>query len=471
MTVARRTSGAALLSCVALLSACMPAYKGAPALAKVEAPEAWIASSAQWASVDSSWWQAYGDPGLSAAVEAALERNTDILSAATRIERARAELQLADSSLGPSLSFDTGAHAERALGPGGMAISRAVQPAVQLNWEVDLWGRLSSQSKAAQLRLSATQADYDAIALTVAAETARTYITILALEEQLQQAKATSTSRTEALRLAQDKFDAGYISQLELTQAQSELEAVEQHIPQLELALSRHHNALRLLSGELPAAFEHNTTSHLSALNLPALGAGLPSELLRRRPDIARAELDLASKDATMAASRAAFLPQVSLSARAGALYVSALSYDPTKVWSLGGSILAPIFDRGRLQAQFDSATAQRDEAAFAYRGIVLTAFSEVENALAGQRRLAQELSHVSARRDVLKRSLEHARNRYEAGYASYLEQLDAQRNLYEAENQLIAVRQSQLQNRVDLYKALGGGWAYEKAVSSAAAD
>src|SRR5690606_20537888 len=453
------------LSAAALLSGCMPAYRVAPEQAQVAVPSGWIGASSEGTVVDSAWWKAFNDPGLSALVEAALARNNDILSAATRIEQARAAVQLADSSLGPSLAFDTGAHAERALGPGGMAISRAVQPAVQLNWELDLWGRLSSQAKAAELKLSATQADYDAIALSVASETARTYIALLGLNAQLQQAKATSTSRTEALRLAQEKFEAGYISQLELTQAQSELEAVEQHIPQLELAISRHHNALRLLSGELPAAYEQNAPSTLSALVLPAPGAGLPSELLRRRPDIARAELGLASRDASLEASRAAFLPQVSLSARAGALYVSALSYDPTKIWSLGGSILAPIFDRGRLQAQFDSATAQRDEAAFAYRGVVLTAFSEVENALAGQGRFAEELSHVTARRDVLKRSLEHARNRYEAGYASYLEQLDAQRNLYEAENQVIAVRESQLQNMVDLYKALGGGWDYEMAM------
>lgn len=463
MILSARTYGMALLSGAVLLSGCMPAYRAAPEQAQVTTPSGWIGTSSEGTVVDSAWWKAFDDPGLSAAVEAALARNNDILSAATRIEQARAAVQLADSSLGPSLSFDTGAHAERALGPSGMAISRAVQPAVQLNWELDLWGRLSSQAKAAELKLSATQADYDAIALSVASETARTYIALLGLNAQLQQAKATSTSRTEALRLAQEKFEAGYISQLELTQAQSELEAVEQHIPQLELAISRHHNALRLLSGELPAAYEQNAPSTLSALVLPAPGAGLPSELLRRRPDIARAELGLASRDAAMAASRAAFLPQVSLSARAGALYVSALSYDPTKIWSLGGSILAPIFDRGRLQAQFDSATAQRDEAAFAYRGVVLTAFSEVENALAGQGRFAEELSHVTARRDVLKRSLEHARNRYEAGYASYLEQLDAQRNLYEAENQVIAVRESQLQNMVDLYKALGGGWDYEK--------
>lgn len=465
MISSARRYGIALLGGVALLSGCMPAYRLAPEQSQVEAPSAWIAAPSEVTVVDSAWWKAYGDPGLSAAVEAALARNTDILSAATRIERARAELQLADSSLGPSLSFDTGAHAERALGPSGMAISRAVQPALQLNWELDLWGRLSSQAKAAELKLSATQADYDAIALSVAAETARTYIGLLSLDAQLQQAQATSSSRAEALRLAQEKFEAGYISQLELTQAESELEAVEQHIPQLKLAISRHHNALRLLSGGLPAAYEQNTGSTLAALSLPAPGPGLPSELLRRRPDIARAELELASKDATMAASRAAFLPQVSLSARAGALYVSALSYDPTKIWSLGGSILAPIFDRGRLQAQFDSATAQRDEAAFAYRGVALKAFSEVENALAGQQRFAEELSHVTARRDVLKRSLEHARNRYEAGYASYLEQLDAQRNLYQAEVQVLAVRESQLQNMVDLYKALGGGWDYEKAV------
>ena len=164
-----------------------------------------------------------------------------------------------------------------------------------------------------------------------------------------------------------------------------------------------------------------------------------------------------------MGASRAAFLPQVALSASLGALYVNALNYNPVSVWSLGGSVLAPLFDQGRLSAQYDSATAQRDGAAFAYRGAALTAVGEVENALVGVERLAQQMEHVTRRRAILARSVEFAKDRYEAGYAPYLEQLDAQRNLYQTEIEAITLRQEQLLNQLNLFKALGGGWAADR--------
>ena len=152
-------------------------------------------------------------------------------------------------------------------------------------------------------------------------------------------------------------------------------------------------------------------------------------------------------------------MPQISFAASAGKLYVAALDYDPIRVWSIGGSVLAPLFDAGRLRAQFDTATAQRDQAADAYRGRVLTAITEVENALAGIERLDRQLRFARERREVLARSLQYAHDRYEAGYASYLEELDAQRNLFAQDNDLIRLRQSELDNRLALVRALGGGW------------
>ena len=149
----------------------------------------------------------------------------------------------------------------------------------------------------------------------------------------------------------------------------------------------------------------------------------------------------------------------MNLSASVGSLLVNSLNYNPLTVWSLGGSLLAPLFNGGRLQAQLDAATAQRDQAAYAYRGAVLAAFADVESALTGTQRLAQQTLHATQRRDVLHQTLGYAHDRYEAGYASYLEELDAQRNLYAAELEVVRLHQAELDNRVQLYKALGGGW------------
>ncbi|WP_229507612.1 TolC family protein [Massilia sp. Dwa41.01b] len=186
----------------------------------------------------------------------------------------------------------------------------------------------------------------------------------------------------------------------------------------------------------------------------------LPSQLLARRPDIAQRALLLAASDTALALRRQAFLPQVSLSAQLGSLFVNALDYDPVTVWSIGGSVLAPLFSGGRLRAGYAAAASQRDQAAFAYRRAVLTAFSEVENALAGVPRLSAQVGHAQQRREILARSLGYARDRYQAGYASYLEQLDAQRNLFQVELNLVTLRRTQIDNLVALYRALGGGWA-----------
>lgn len=450
------------LAVAAVLAGCAPALRQAPADSQTELPATWAyQTDGAAASIAAQWWQNLGDAELNRYVAAALARNANLQVAGTRVAAARAQLLAADAALQPNLGLGANVATTHTLTPAGITTSRTAQPQLQASWEPDLWGRLGDKSQAADLQYRASQADRDAVALTVAATTAQTYVDLLAREAQLAQSRQTLKTRTEALQLAQDQESVGYISKLQVTQAQAELEAVQQQIPALELAIERQFNALQLLAGSAPVRRDTSAANGaaFAALQLPAVPASLPSELLRRRPDLVQAELQLAASDANLRASRAAYLPQVNLSVSAGRLFANALGYNPINVWSLGSSVLAPLFDGGRLDAQYDAATAQRDQAAYAYRGAVLSALSDVENALVGVERLDTQLQTAERRRAVLAKTLGYAKDRYEAGYASYLEQIDAQRNLFQAEIEVINLRQSQLDNRIALYRALGGGW------------
>jgi multidrug efflux system outer membrane protein len=457
----RSVNSVLALAGAGLLTGCLPSYRAAPELAHVAAPDAWREAVPGTAAIDAQWWRGFGDPELAGLVEAALVRNSDVLIAVARVDEARAQAELAEAARLPALNGALGVQTGRSLEATGISNSKVIQPTLQANWELDLFGRIRNQIRAATLQYRASQAERDAAALAVAASTAQNYILLLALDAQLTITRETVASRAEALRLAQDQARVGYISQLQLTQAQSEYQSVLGAIPELELAVRRQENAVRLLAGELPGAVARRTANAggFTALRLPPVPGVLPSQLLARRPDVAQRELLLAAADTNLAVRRQAFLPQVSLSAQLGSLFVNALDYDPVTVWSLGGSVLAPLFSGGRLTAQYEAAGSQRDQAAFAYRRTVLTAFSEVENALAGVPRLAEQVDHAVQRRDILGRSLGYAHDRYQAGYASYLEELDAQRNLYQVEVNLITLRRTQLENLIGLYRALGGGW------------
>jgi multidrug efflux system outer membrane protein len=196
-------------------------------------------------------------------------------------------------------------------------------------------------------------------------------------------------------------------------------------------------------------------------LRPPAIAPGLPSQLLRRRPDIAQAEDAVAAADASLAVARAQFLPAISLNASAG-LYqfgLGDLLSSPYRLWSLGGSVLAPIFDAGRRRAQADVSASLRDRAIFAYEAAVRNAFAETENALDAIERLGQQLEQAEARRVATAEALRIAHNRYRNGYSSFLEELDAQRNAFNADTTALQLRANYLAAHVDLYRALGGGW------------
>ncbi|SEK68148.1 efflux transporter, outer membrane factor (OMF) lipoprotein, NodT family [Roseateles sp. YR242] len=461
------------------LSGCAPVIRPAPEAAHVAIPASWrnppasaVGASAAPASslptpagADSAtaaarhgvspWWESFQDPVLNALVDRALDHNSDLLLAGARWEEARAALGASRAAEGPAGNLQLPYQASRTLQVTGISQTHLVQPTLAASWELDLWGRSRDLTRSAELRLQASEAERQGAALSVSAATVQSYVAMLALDAQLALSRATLASRQEALRLAQDQARVGYISQLQLTQAQAEYASVAQAIPQLALAIRRQEQALALLVGD--TAREQPRGLAFDRMALPAPPASMPSALLERRPDLVQAARQLAATDATLAARRSAFLPQVNLSATAGKLYIDALDYDPIRVWSIGASVLAPLFDAGRLQAQFDAATAQRDQAAFNYRARVLTALAEVENALAGLDRLAEQRRYAMERRDVLARSLQYAHDRYEAGYAGYLEELDAQRNLFAQDNELIRLRQAELENRIALIRALGG--------------
>lgn len=439
-----------------LLGACVPALTPRPEASSVAPPADWRTGLAADGAIDGQWWARFGDPQLSALVEQARANNSDLAIAAARVAEARAQEKVARSLLLPSLSVAVPASEARSVNAFGQpSESFSTQPLFQAAYEVDLFGANDARRDAARASAAAFAAAHEAATLSVSATTASSYIALLALDERRELLKETLVSRGEALRIARDRAEAGYTSQLELRQSEAEYRATEQQIPAIEAAIARQENALSVLVGDTPHAIARGAA--FEGLQTPAAPAVVPSELVRRRPDIAQAEYSLAATDANLRAARAQFLPQIRLSASGGAA-ISTLLGDPISVWSVGGSILAPIFSGGRLQGQFDAATAQRDQAAFAYRRTVLTAFREVEDQLALIDRLGAQEQALLAQRTAVADALRHATNRYRAGYSPYIEQIDAQRALLSVDLALIQLRADRLTSYVALYQALGGG-------------
>ncbi|MCC2601261.1 efflux transporter outer membrane subunit [Sphingopyxis yananensis] len=437
------------------LAACAPTIGPRPPMSISEAPAQWKEAYPASGATESAWWNGFGDPQLSILVAAAQAQNLDLAIAAARVAEARAQEKVARSQLFPSLNGNVGASDARMLNAFGVANeSASVQPLFQAAYEVDLFGRISSQIGAASANVAATQAAGRAATLAVTSATASGYITLLALDARRELLAQTVVSRREALRIARDRAEAGYTSQLELRQAEAEYRATEQQIPAVEALIARQEHALSLLTGQNPTAIVRG--AGFSALKRPLVPHVLPSELVRRRPDISQAEYNLAATDANLRVARANFLPQLRLAASAGAVISSALQ-DPVTIWSVGGSILAPLFQRGRLTGQFDAATAQRDQAAFAYRRTVLTAFREVEDQLSNIDRLHAQSQALEAQQAAVADVLRHATNRYRAGYSPYLEQVDAQRALLSVDLALLQLQADRLNAYVALYQALGG--------------
>ncbi|MEH3035936.1 MAG: efflux transporter outer membrane subunit [Sphingomonas adhaesiva] len=430
----------------------------APPAAAVVPPPAWRTALPGDAAIAGEWWQGFDDPQLTALVERALANNVDIDIAVARVEEARAAEALARAQLLPTIGGTVPETQGQSLSALGRATqSAAVQPNVTASFDLDLFGRLRQATRAARAQLLATEAARDTVRLATAAAAASGYVTLRALDQRLAIARQTLAARADSLRIARRRFETGYTSRLEYRQAQGEYAATAQLVPAAELAITRAENALAVLTGDTPRAIARGRA--LKAIATPPIPGGLPADLLRRRPDIFQAEQTLVAADRTLDSQRAAMLPNIALTGSAGVVLSTALS-QPVALFSLGASILAPIFDGGRLRAQERAATARRDQAAFAYRRTALTAFREVDDALAGVRRTGEQASALGDQAAAARGALQNASNRYRAGYSGYIEQLDAQRNLLTAELSLVQAQADRLTSYIALYQAMGGGWS-----------
>lgn len=438
-----------------VLAACAPALQPIPQGVSVSAPSEWRTHVTNAGRIDELWWLSFGDPMLAQLVEEARTHNPDISLAAARVAEARATEQVSRSLLQPSIGVGVEAAARREVSPFGRAQeSLAVLPAFRASYEVDVFGKNRARVDAAEANVAASKAAEESARLSVTAASASGYVTLLALDARLAVLKQTLQSRAEALKFARDRAEVGYTSQLELRQAQAEYEATAQQIPQVETQIARQENAVAVLTGILPATITRG--GDLAGLAQPATPLILPSDLLRRRPDVAAAEYRMAAADAQMRSARAQFMPSINLGASAGVALSDLLS-NPVSIWSIGGSVLAPIFQGGRLHGQYDVATAQRDQTAWAYRATALNAFREVEDRMIGLKKLDEQQVSLFGQQAAVSEVVRHTRNRYRAGYISYIEQLDAERALLSIELALVQLRADRLNMLISLYQAVGG--------------
>ena len=447
------------LFAILLLAGCAAPKPQLRSEALVTPPAGWRDGVASSGEVTAAWWRSFNDPALSAIVETALANNTDIAIAATRVAAARAEYRLARAQGLPDVGATLAGGRDQDVNPGFGVLEQQTtgEVGVAIAYDVDLFGRLAATTASATASLLATEAARDNVRLAIVAAAANGYITLRGLDAQLLVLRDTLQARADELRVANRRAEIGYGTRLDLAQAEAAYHATEQQIPATKLAIARQEDGLSLLLGSNPRDIERG--GELDQLFAPEVPLSLPASLLRARPDIAEAERQLVATDHALDAARAAFMPDIQLSATGGFVGSTLVQGNPLGIWSLGGSILAPIFSAGRLEAGQDAAIARRDQAAFTYRKTALTAFKEVEDALQAVKRDEEQEQALVAQRDSLARALTLATNRYREGYSPYLDQLDAQRGLLTAQLALVRARVDRLNALVTLYQCLGGGW------------
>lgn len=448
-----------------LLSGCslMPTYErpAAPVPATYGA-SATNSTSAPQTLAPPAWKDYFTDPRLQQLIALALDNNRDLRMATLAIEQARAQWQIQRSAQWPQIGL--GANAARAPNSSGNLSNSYSVGGILSAWELDFFGRLGSLKEQALAQYLASEEGRNAAHTSLIAAVASAWLALQADEEGLDISRRTLATREESLALMKLRLDVGAASELDYRQVQSLTEAARVALAQQQRQRALNENALALLLGQpLPPELRASLPGSrlVEVPSMAALPAGLPSDLLTHRPDIRQAELQLKAANANIGAARAAFFPRISLTAQAGTASseLSELFKSGTWAFSPTLSALLPIFDAGRNQAALQAAQAGRDMAVAQYEKSIQSAFREVSDALASQGTLDEQLRASQAQLQAEQARLRLAQLRYDNGVASYLDLLDAQRSLFSLEQAVVQVRLQQLQNQVQLYKALGGGW------------
>jgi multidrug efflux system outer membrane protein len=431
----------------------------------VDLPTAWrIDSTTNESLAERPWGELFRTAELQALINTALTENSDLRIAAARVELVRAQYGLQRSNLFPTVAADAGYDRTRQPSAASAVENRSSEihsfGLAIPSWEIDIWGRVRSLNEAAYRNFIASEENRRALQTSLIAQVALTYLDLMSLDAQLETARQTAKTRTDSLRLVKLRFTNGVVSAVDLHQAESLLAGAEATIFDLERRLAQTENALSVLTGRNPGPVIRQ--SRLSDFNLlPQLPAGLPSQLIERRPDVRAAENTLAASEANVDAARKAYLPTISLTAFLGFISPegSTLFDSNRRASSVNPAVTLPIFTAGRLESNVDAARAQQSIALEQYRQSIQVALREVEDALVGYQRLREQRDSQQRVADAERKRLRLTQSRYRGGVSSYFEVLDAERQSFSADLSLLQTTRDVYASVVQLYRALGGGW------------
>ncbi len=418
------------------------------------------------ATADTLWWKQFQDPVMEQLIDEALQHNTNIQIAAANVEQAAAFLTQTRSQLFPTVGYGAGAQRERTREPAFASLipnypnpASAYQAALQASWEIDLWGRIRRQSEAAYANVLATDEARRGVILSLVAQVANSYLQLRGLDAQLDVAKKTLQTYKESVDLFTLQFQYGQVSMMNVAQAQSQYETAAAQIPLIESQIAQTQSSLAVLIGRDPGPILRGKSVY--DLQLPQVPAGVPSQLLERRPDLNQAEQQLIAANAQIGAAKALYFPTISLTGAYGnaSADLSKLFSGPAKVWSYAGSLAGPIFTFGAVSGQVAQAEGQQNAALLNYQLSIRNAFADVDNALIANQKLKEQLDAQIKLVAALQQYNDLARLQYVGGYTSYSTVLQAEQALFPAELNLASIRAQLFASAVNLYKAMGGGW------------
>lgn len=410
---------------------------------------------------DSAWWEAFGDADLDGLIKGAIDANKDLLLATLRVKQFDARLQISRAAGYPQADYRTSADRQRYSRERpllGEPVQNAFQIGTSISWELDLWGRVRSANEAALADLLATREARRGVMLTVVTNVATSYFQLLALDKQLELAWQTLRNRNKALGLSETRYSGGSGTRLAIAESQASVYEVSVAIPEIERQIRLLENSISLLLGRNPGAIQRH---RIESLALPPIPQGVPSDVLTRRPDVLQAEQNLISANALIGVAKAEYFPTISLTGALGfgSDDLSRLLTHSAGTGSIGAGLLGSIFSAGRIQGDIRQTEAVEMQMVVEYQQAVQTALREVEDAL-DFRVKADEIAATGRQQvDSLQDVVRLANARYEGGQTSYLEVLDAQRQLYSIEDQQVQRQRDTYLSLISVYKAMGGGW------------
>ncbi len=470
--VLRRVSALSSLLPALLLGGCLAADPPDP---KLDIPAGFRQSGdrSPAPAVRQDWWKSFRSAELTRLTEAASLDNLDIAAAVARIEQADARARIAGAPLLPLVGATSDVRRARAGSADGSRVGEGVNRygvGLSASYEIDLWGRNRDTLAATERDALAARFDRDVVALTSTASAAQLYVRILAGRDRIRIARSNLASAQRVEALIRDRVEAGTATALDLAQQQSVVAGLRADIPPIELAIEENIASLAVLVGRAPERISVSGAG-MGSLALPGVRAGLPSELLARRPDIAAAEARLAAANADVQAARKAFFPTISLTAAGGfeSIALSSLFNPGAGFYAIGAGLAQPIFEGWRLQGELDLARGREAELLQNYRKAVISAFADVDRALAAIRKLAEQERLQRESLDSSRRAYELAGQRLREGTVDIVTVLNVQQSLFQAEDALTQVRLARLLAAISLYQALGGGFVTAETRTAAA--